>query len=95
MGSKYSDSNVRVRLFDKVTQALIKDKIKPDANGNCWGEPKEIHLKKRCTGMPKTVAMPYKAPYPLKPVTNSSGFRHYQFYTIVLVKVSWWISARP
>jgi hypothetical protein len=34
MGSKYLESNVRVRSFDKVTQALYKDKIKPNANGN-------------------------------------------------------------
>jgi hypothetical protein len=61
-GSKYLDSNIRVRLFDKVTQAIFKDKNKLDANENYLGKPQEIHLKKRCTGMPKTVAIPYKSP---------------------------------
>ncbi len=87
MGSKYLDSDFRVRLFGKVTQAIIKDKIKPDTNGNYWGKPQEIHLKKRCTSVPKVMAMPYKAPYPLEPITDSKGCRHYQFHTIVLVKV--------
>jgi hypothetical protein len=34
MGSMYSESNVRVCLLDKVTQALFKDKNKTNANGN-------------------------------------------------------------
>jgi hypothetical protein len=87
MGSKYLESNVQVCLFDEVTQAILKDKIEPDANGKYWGKPQEIHLKKRCTGTPKTVAIPYKAHYPLEPVTDARGRRHYQFHTIVLVKV--------
>jgi hypothetical protein len=87
MGSKYLELNIQVCLFDKVMQAILKDKIKPNANRNYWGKPQEIHLKKRCTGTPKTVVMPYKAPYPLKPTTNARGCRHYQFHTIVLVKV--------
>jgi hypothetical protein len=87
MGTKYLKLNVQVCLFNKVTQAILKDKIEPNANRNYWGKPQEIHLKKKCTGTPKTVAMPYKAPYPLKPVTNARGRRHYQFHTIVLIKV--------
>ncbi len=87
MGSKYLDSIVRVSSFNQGTRAIYKDKIKPKANRNYWGEPQEIHLKKRCRGMPETVTMPYKAPYPLKPVTNPKGRRHYQFNTVVLVKV--------
>jgi hypothetical protein len=87
MGSKYLESNLRVCLFDEVMHEILKDKIKPDANRNYWGKPQEIHLKKKCTGTPKTVAMPYKAPFPLKPVTNARGRRHCQFHTIVQVKV--------
>ena len=64
MGSKYLESNVRVRLFNKVTQAILNNKIKPNANGKYWGNLQEVHLKKKCTGTPKTVAMPYKAPFP-------------------------------
>jgi hypothetical protein len=33
MGENYSPSHVRVRTFDNVTQAMFKDKVKPDANG--------------------------------------------------------------
>jgi hypothetical protein len=39
MGSKYLESNVQVHSFDEVMQALCKDKIKPDMNGNYWGKP--------------------------------------------------------
>jgi hypothetical protein len=87
MGSKYSESNIQVRLFSEVTQALYKDKIKPDANGDYWGKPQEIHLKKKYTGTPESTMMPYNAPSPLEPVTDARGRRHYQFHTIVQVKV--------
>jgi hypothetical protein len=87
MGSKYSESNIQVRSFDKVMQALFKDKIKTDANRNYWGKPQEIHLKKKYTGTPESMLMPYKAPYPPKPITNARGCRHYQFHMIVEVKV--------
>jgi len=33
MGADYSDTHVRVRSFDKVTQAIAKDLVKVDANG--------------------------------------------------------------
>jgi hypothetical protein len=53
MGSKYSESNVQVCLFNEITQqALYKDTIKPDTNGNYWGKPQKVHLKKKCTGTP-------------------------------------------
>jgi hypothetical protein len=87
MGSKYSESNVQVCSFDKVTQALYKDKINPDTNKNYWGKPQKIHLKKKCTGKPESMAMPYKAPSPLEPLTNARGCQHYQFHMIVQVKV--------
>ncbi len=31
--------------------------------------------------------MPYKAPSPLKPITDARGRRHYQFHMIVQMKV--------
>jgi len=68
-------------------QRKLKDTIKPNANQNYWGRPQEFHLNKRYTGTPETVAMPYKAPYPLEPVTDARGHWHYQFHTIALVKV--------
>jgi hypothetical protein len=88
MGSKYYlESNVQVHLFDKIMQAILKDKIKHNANRNYWGKPQEIHLKKRCMSTPKTVVMPYKAPYPLESVNDARGQQHYQFHMIVLFKV--------
>jgi hypothetical protein len=95
MGSKYLESNLQVCMFDEVMQAILKEKMEPDSNGNYWGKPQEIHLKMRCTGMPETTAMPYKAPYPLEPVTNTRERRHYHFHKIVLVRFSWQISTRP
>ena len=38
MGRAYSDSHVRVRSYDDVTQAISRDKIEQDVNGLFWGE---------------------------------------------------------
>ena len=86
MGADYSDTHVRVRSFDEVTQAISKDRLEADANGLFWGKPQEIHLEKRCTGSVEAVAMPYRAPRSLEPITDSKGRRHYQYYSIVHVK---------
>jgi hypothetical protein len=86
MGADYSDTHVRVRSFDEVTQAISKDRVEADANGLFWGKPQEIHLEKRCTGTVEAVSMPYRAPCSLEPVTDSRGRRHYQYYSIVQVK---------
>jgi len=86
MGAEYSDTHVRVRSFDEVTQAISKDKLEADANGLFWGKPQEIHLDKRCTGTVEAVVMPYRAPRSLEPVTDSKGRRHYQYHSIVHVK---------
>ena len=48
-----------------------------DTNRLFWGKLQEIHLKKRCMGMPSIVA----------PIMDSRGHRHYQYNSIVLVKV--------
>ncbi len=87
IGVKYSDSHVQVCFFDEVTQSLSQDKLKANVNGLFWGKPQEIHLKKRCLGMLETMTMPYHAPSIVGPITNSWGRRHYQYNTIVLVKV--------
>jgi len=86
MGRAYSDSHVRVRSYDEVTQAILRDKAEADVNGLFWGKPQEIHLKKRCTGTIETTAMPYRAPPPLAPITDKHGRRHYQYHMIVQVK---------
>lgn len=86
MGADYSDTHVRVRSFDEVTQAISKDRLEVDANGLFWGKPQEIHLEKRCTGTVEAVAMPYRAPRSIEPITDSKGRRHYQYYSIVQVK---------
>ena len=73
MGRAYSDSHIRVRSYDEVTQAILRDKAEADVNGLFWGKPQEIHLKKHCTGTIKTTAMPYRAPPPLAPITVKHG----------------------
>ncbi len=50
MGEKYSDTHIRVRSFDQVTQAILGDKNKADARDLFWGKPQEIHLKNQCMG---------------------------------------------
>ncbi len=86
MGADYSDTHVRVRSFDEVTQAISKDWLEADTNGLFCGKPQEIHLEKQCTGTIEAVAMPYRAPRSLEPITDSRGRRHYQYYLIVHVK---------
>jgi hypothetical protein len=86
MGADYSDTHVRVRSFDEVTQAILKYRVEADANGLFWGKSQEIHLEKRCTGTVEAVEMPYRVPRSLEPVTDSKGRRHYQYYSIVQVK---------
>jgi hypothetical protein len=39
MGNDYSESNVRVRSFDNILQAIHHNKIEPDTNGLFWGKP--------------------------------------------------------
>ena len=39
MGDDYSKSNIRVRLFNNILQAMHCDKIEPDTNGLFWGKP--------------------------------------------------------
>ena len=55
-------SNVLVHSLDAVTQAILHNKLKANANGLYWGKPREAHLKKRCTGTPKSIVMPYQVP---------------------------------
>jgi hypothetical protein len=86
MGADYLDTHVRVRSFEEVTQAISKDRLEADANGLFWGKPQEIHLEKQCTGTVEAVAMPYRAPRSLEPITDLRGRRHYQNYSIVHVK---------
>jgi hypothetical protein len=86
MGEDYSDTHVRVRSFDEVTQAISKDRLEADTNGLFWEKPQEIHLKKRCTGTVEAIEMPYRAPRSLEPVSYSKGRQHYQYYSIVQVK---------
>lgn len=52
MGKDYSESNVHVRSFDNVLQAMHRDKIKADASGLLWGKPYKILIEKRPTGTP-------------------------------------------
>ena len=86
MQADCSDTHVRVRSFDEVMKAISKDQLEADAIRLFWGKSQEIHLKKRCTGTIEAVAMPYRAPRSLEPITDSRGRRHYQYYSIVHVK---------
>jgi hypothetical protein len=88
MGENYSPSHVRVRAFDDVTQAMFKDKVKPDANGVYWGDPQNIHLKEKCTGTVVALAKVYCAPTKVEAI-KYKGRRNYQFNTIVSCKVQW------
>jgi hypothetical protein len=88
MGENYSPSHVRVRAFDDVTQAMFKDKVKPDANGVYWGDPQNIHLKEKCTGTVVTLAKVYCAPTKVEAI-KYKGRQIYQFNMIVSCKVQW------
>ena len=86
MGRAYSDSNVRVRSYDDVTQAISRDKIEQDVNGLFWGKPQEIILKDKCT---VEVIIKVTTLYPRKdiPTIRYKGMKHRQFNTIVEMKV--------
>ncbi len=47
----------------------------------------EIHLKKRCTGTPESIVMPYCMPSIVAPILDFRGCKNYQYNTIVLIKV--------
>ncbi len=95
MQADCSDTHVRVRSFDEVMKAISKDQLEADAIRLFWGKSQEIHLKKRCTGTIEAVAMPYRAPRSLEPITDSRGRRHYQYYSIVHVKAPLAEQRRP
>jgi hypothetical protein len=52
MESKYSELNIRVRLFDKVTQALFKDKTETGANGTTGGNPRRSTSRRSARAHP-------------------------------------------
>jgi hypothetical protein len=87
IGEDNSSSHVRVRMFNKVTQTMNKNKIKPDANGLYWGDPQKVHLKSKCTGTPITQAKVYQAPPTVDVIRDKKGHQNYQFLTIVSCKV--------
>jgi hypothetical protein len=82
MAEKYSDTHIRVRSFDQVTQAILKDKNKAGARDLFWGKPQEIHLKNQCTS---NVTMKM-TPYPRRDVPTGcyKSVEHRQFNTIEL-----------
>jgi hypothetical protein len=82
----YDESNVRVRSFDNVLQAMHRNKIKANTSGLFWGKPYEILIEKRLTGTPDCEAIPYRAPG-IKPVVEDHRCAHYQYNTLVIVKV--------
>ncbi len=85
MGDKYSDTHIRVRSFDQVTQAILEDKNKADAQDLFWGKPQEIHLKNQCTGDVITKMTTY--PQRDVPTIRYKSVEHRQFNTIVELKV--------
>lgn len=86
MGGAYSESNVRVRSFDDVLQSMHQDKVEADAARKYWGKPHEIVFKQKLTGTPICEAIPYRAPG-LSPVEDDRGRKHYQYNTLVVVKI--------
>jgi hypothetical protein len=85
MGKKYSDTHIRVRSFDQVTQAILENKNKADAQDLFWGKPQKIHLKNQCTGD----MIMKMTPYPRRdvPTIRYKSVEHRQFNTIVELKV--------
>jgi hypothetical protein len=86
MGGAYSESNVRVRSFDDVLQSMHQDKVEADTARKYWGKPHEIVFKQKLTGTPICEAIPYRAPG-LSPVEDDRGRKHYQYNTLVVVKI--------
>ena len=86
MGDDYSESNVRVRSFDNILQAMHRDKIEPDTSGLFWGKPYEILIEKRLTGTPDCDTIPYRAPGIESPV-DKRGRAHHQYHTMVIVTI--------
>ena len=86
MGGAYSESNVRVRSFDDVLQSMHQDKVEADTARKYWGKPHEIVFKQKLTGTPICEAIPYRAPG-LSPVEDNRGRMHYQYNTLVVVKI--------
>ena len=77
----FSESHIRVRSFDNVLQSMSHDKIKADAANKYWG-----NKKSKLTGTPVCEAIPYRSPG-LAPVVDNRGRRHYQYQTLVVVKI--------
>jgi hypothetical protein len=86
MGDDYSESNVHVRSFDNILQAMHRDKIEPDTSGLFWGKPYEILIEKRLTGTPDCDTIPYRAPGIESPV-DKRGRAHHQYHTMVIVTI--------
>ncbi len=42
MGEKYSDTHIRVRLFDQVTQAILKTRTRPTLETSSGGNPRRF-----------------------------------------------------
>ena len=86
MGDDYSESNVRVRSFDNILQAMHRDKIEPDTSGLFWGKPYEILIEKHLTGTPDCNDIPYRAPGIESPV-DKCNCAHHQYHTMVIVTI--------
>ena len=82
----FSESHVRVRSFDNVLQSMSQDKVEADASDKYWGKPQEIVFEQKLTGTPVCEAIPYRSPS-LAPVVDNRGRRHYQYQTLVVVKI--------
>jgi hypothetical protein len=81
MGDDYSESNVRVRSFDNILQAMHRDKIEPDTNGLFWGKPYEIYFEKNLIGAPDCNDILYRAPGIESPV-DKRNCAHHQYHTM-------------
>jgi len=86
MGDDYSESNIRVRSFDNILQAMHRDKIEPDTNGLFWGKPYEICFEKNLTGTPDCNDIPYRAPG-IKSLVDKRNCAHHQYHTMVIVAI--------
>jgi hypothetical protein len=83
IGSKYLESNIQVRLFNKVMQAFVKDKIKTrerELPGETPGDPplEEVHGHIRIYGNALQGTVPAQAHYqwqgaPAPPVPHDCG----------------------
>ena len=76
MGSKFCESSSCVMAFNNSVQAMYRDKVTPDAEGQYWGAPQVIHLREKCTGTPVINVYPYCTSFKIKGARQYNTLAH-------------------